>query len=300
MDARNGLSVQEVADMLSVSKGSIYNLIWRNEIKSFMVGRKIRFTEDDVKEYIASSKTGAEIPVSGGTPAGFVLCGQDLILDVLSNYMRLHGVPALRAYIGSYDSLVSMYHRKVDVASAHMWDGDTDQYNVPYVRRLLPGIPAVIVHLTCRMEGFYVAKGNPKNFRAWEDFGREDITMINREPGAGARILLDENLRLRGIPSAGIRGYGKESSSHLTVASAVSCGSADLGVGIEKIARQVDTIDFIPMKKERYDLVFRKEQLDSREMKTMLDIIRSDAFHGEFGQIGGYDTTDMGKIVAET
>lgn len=312
MDEKNALSTQEVADMLNVSKSTIYDLIKKGEICSYKVGRKVRFTESDVKEYITRSKESQSVTnisssdVSGFSLSGnekksdgFIICGQDLILDVLSNYMRLHGVPALRAYIGSYDSLVSLYRNKVNVASAHLWDSDTNQYNVPYVRRLLPGIPTVIIHLTCRMQGLYVQKGNPKGITTWKDFERDDITMVNREQGAGSRVLLDENLRILGIYGSSIKGYKKETQSHLAVASAVSSGEADVAVGSEKIARQVDNIDFIPLQKERYDLVVKKEDLHTQEIETLLNIIRSDAFKNEFGNVGGYDTSEMGKIIAE-
>jgi len=313
MPDKKALSTQEVADLLKVSKSTIYDLIRRGEIQSYKVGRKVRFTDEDVKKYIdysRESQATKNAPLTDGTPFnllgsdkrpdGFIICGQDLILDVLSNYMRLHNVPALRAYIGSYDGLVSLYRNMVNVTAAHMWDSDTDTYNVPYVRRLLPGIPAVIVHLTCRMQGLYILKGNPKGIRGWEDFGRDDIVMINREQGAGSRVLLDENLKLLGIFGSNIKGYKKETSSHLAVASAVSRGEADVAVGNEKIARQVDNIEFIPMKKERYDLVLRKEDMNTPEIQTMLKIIRSAAFRNEFGNIGGYDTSDIGEVVAET
>lgn len=313
MSEKKALSTQEVADILHVSKSTIYDLIRRGEINSYKVGRKVRFTENDVNEYISRAKEnqniktaplveGAQFNLLGNEKRqdGFIICGQDLILDVLSNYMRLHNVPALRAYIGSYDGLVSLYRNKVNVTASHMWDSDTDTYNVPYVRRLLPGVPAVIIHLTCRMQGLYIAKGNPKGIYGWEDFKRDDIAMINREQGAGSRVLLDENLKLLGIFGSTIKGYHRETSSHLAVASAISRGEADIAVGNEKIARQVDNMEFIPMKKERYDLVLKKEDLNTMEIQTMLRIIRSDAFRNEFGNIGGYDTSDMGKVVAET
>jgi len=312
MEGKKALSTQEVADMLHVSKSTIYDLIKKGEITSYKVGRKVRFTENDVQDYISRSKKGQSAihPSSNNISGfsllgiekkqdGFIICGQDLILDILSNYMRLHNIPALRAYIGSYDSLISLYKNKINVASAHLWDSDTNQYNVPYVKRLLPGVPTVIIHLTCRMQGLYVAKGNPKGITTWADFGRDDITMINREHGAGSRVLLDENLKLLGIYGSSIRGYKKENQSHLAVASAVSSGEADVAVGSEKIARQVDNIDFIPLKKERYDLVVKKEDFQTFEIQTMLNIIRSTAFKNEFANIGGYDTSDMGKIVAE-
>ncbi len=312
MGEKKALSTQEVADMLHVSKSTIYDLIRKGEITSYKVGRKVRFTENDVQDYISRSKKKQSVIHSSSNDQpdfsllgieknqdGFIICGQDLILDVLSNYMRLHNIPALRAYIGSYDSLISLYKNKVSVASAHLWDSDTDQYNVPYVKRLLPGVSTVIVHLTCRIQGLYVAKGNPKGITTWADFGRDDITMINREHGAGSRVLLDENLKLLGIYGSSIRGYKKENQSHLALASAVSSGEADVAVGSEKIARQVDHIDFIPLKKERYDLVVKKEIFQTYEIQTMLNIIRSAAFKNEFANIGGYDTSDMGEIVAE-
>jgi putative molybdopterin biosynthesis protein len=192
-----------------------------------------------------------------------------------------------------------LYKNKVNVASSHLWDSGTDEYNVPYIKRLLPGTPAVVIHLTYRMQGLYVQKGNPKNIKSWEDFRRDDITMINREYGAGSRVLLDENIKLLGIFGSSIKGYATEGQTHLAVASSVSGGKADVAVGIEKIARQVDNIDFIPLKKERYDLVVKKEHIDTPEVQTMMDIINSAAFKQEFGNIGGYDTNDMGKIIAE-
>jgi putative molybdopterin biosynthesis protein len=307
----NALSTQDAADMLRVSKSMVYELIKKGEIVSYKVGRKLRFARADILKYIEQSKAARAAALSPAADPlavtetqsgreGFVICGQDLILDILSNHMRLHEIPALRAYIGSYDSLVLLYRKKINVATAHMWDSDTDTYNVPYVRRLLPGIPTVIIHLTDRIQGFYVQKGNPKNIHGWKDFERDDILLINREKGAGSRVLLDENLRLLGISGNSIKGYSNETQSHLTVASAVSGKKADVAIGTEKMARQVENIDFIPLKKERYDLVFHKEDMNTREIETMLKIIRSDGFKNEFGHIGGYDISEMGQIVSET
>jgi len=309
MDRDKTLSAQDVADILHVSKSTIYNMIRNGDITSYKVGRKVRFSEDDVREYIDRSRNKVtaerstysmpELGIFPGSQAGFVISGQDLLLDVLSNYMRLYGVQALRSYIGSYDSLIQLYKHKVNVASTHLWDGQNDQYNNAYVKRMLPGVSTQIIHLAHRMQGLYVKKGNPKEISGWEDFSRSDIAMINREYGSGSRVLLDENLKLLDYHGSSIRGYDKEGQSHLAVASAVAGGNADIAVGIEKVARQVDGIDFIPLKKERYDIVIRKEDLDSFEMQTMLKVIRSSAFKEEFDNIGGYDTSGMGEIIAE-
>lgn len=310
----NALSVQDVAGMLNIAKNTVYELIQRGELNSYHVGRKIRCTAEDVREYISKSKrlqTPLAKRVETDTPDsilstqsfgnGSILCGQDLMIDILSNYVsaRYPDRPVLRAYIGSYASLVALYQGNIQVASAHLWDGDTNQYNIPFVRRLLPGIPATIIHLTYRMQGFYVAKGNPKGILSWEDLARNDVTIINREKGAGSRVLLDERLRLLGIPSENVAGYRRESQSHITVASTVARGGADVAVGSEKIAGQVAGIDFIPMQKERYELVVRTADRDTRFVRSILDVLNDASFRSEFDGIGGYDTSEMGSIVAE-
>lgn len=317
MSDESALTAQEVADMLKIAKNTVYELIKRNEINSYKVGRKVRFTHNDVKDYIARSKCiqPVELSIDEGKATSsvevhslsrsgkeFIICGQDLMLDVLSNYIARHirGVSPLRSYIGSYSSLVALYQGSIQVASTHLWDGDTGQYNTPYVRRLLPGISAVIIHLACRMQGFYVAKGNPKNIKTWNDLKRTDLSIINREKGAGSRVLLDEHLRLLGIYGSSIKGYERESQSHLTVASTVGRGGADVAIGTEKIASQVNSIDFIPLQKERYELVIKKEDMQTHQMQTMLSILRSEDFKEEFRAIGGYDISEMGHIVTET
>ncbi|UQZ90015.1 excisionase [Deltaproteobacteria bacterium Smac51] len=307
------LTTQDVADILKIAKNTVYELIKRGEINSYKVGRKVRFTMDDVESYISRSRRtvtgnldeGASRASHPGLASGyenFIICGQDVMLDVLSNYLSRHprGRPALRAYIGSYSGLAALYRGEVQVATAHLWDGDSGDYNTPYVRRLLPGIPAVIVGLAGRTQGLYVASGNPKGISGWEDFKRPELMMINREKGAGSRVLLDEHLRLMGIFGSSIRGYGREGSSHHTVASAVGRGEADVAVGHRKAAEQVDGVDFIPLQKERYDLVIKKEDLGLPIIQALLEILRSDSFRCEFEAMGGYDLKTLGQMLSET
>ena len=184
------------------------------------------------------------------------------------------------------------------MASSHLWDGETGEYNVPYVKRLLPGVPSVVVHLTYRTQGFYVAKGNPKRIRSWADLSNPGIVLVNREKGAGSRVLLDEHMKLLGIDSKKIAGYGNEVQSHIAVASAIARGRADVTVGSEKIARQVDGIDFVPLQTERYDLVVKKAAFETRPIQVMMGILESGIMRDEFAGLGGYDTSDMGRIVS--
>lgn len=318
------LTPQEVADILKIAKNTVYELIKRGELNAYRVGRKVRVDMQDVEEYKTSQKkisskkaisfhpemTVPALPVNELTwdeiqqsppSRGFVLCGQDIMLDILSRYMEVHpnGTQTFRSYTGSYNGLYALYHGNVQVATAHLWDGDSGQYNIPYVRRMLPGIPTVIVHLACRMQGFYVSKNNPKKIKDWEDLRRNDITMINREKGCGTRILLDEHLRLLGIPGSSIPGYSRECVSHLAAASTIARGGADIAIGNEKTSLQVQGIDFIPLQKERFELVIRKEDLQKKNFQALLEIIRSEDFKLELFGIGGYDLSETGKIVAE-
>lgn len=183
------------------------------------------------------------------------------------------------------------------MASAHLWDSATGEYNVPFVQKLLPSTPAVVVNLTYRTQGLYVAKGNPLDLHAWDDLGEQGVRLINREKGAGSRVLLDESLRAHGINPYEIEGYGDEVQSHIAVASMVARGRADVAVGSEKIARQVKGIDFVPLKKERYDLVFKQSAFETPGIKAMLGILESGLLREEFASLGGYDTSDMGRIM---
>lgn len=316
LDDNTSLTPQEVADILKIAKNTVYELIKRGELNGYRVGKKVRVDYKDVVAYKNKTKSikdemvtpepawadvfSAPLDAEERPPEkGFVICGQDIVLDVLSRFLEQHplGVRPLRSYYGSYNGLYALYKGEVQVASAHIWDGDSNTYNIPFVRAMLPGTPAIVIHIGKRTEGFYVAKGNPKNIKGWDDLRRVDISIVNRERGSGSRILLDEHLRLLGVLGKTLKGYGRECLSHLAVASTVARGGGDLGLGNEKAAMQVSNIDFLPLQDESYDLVIRKEDLDSPPFKAILEIVRSAAFRAELEGIGGYDLTNLGKII---
>lgn len=320
MERDSALTPVEVAEILKITKNTVYELVKRGELNSYRVGNKVRIEMKDIEEYKNRSKrlqntkkdsglVNSYAPLSSSHQLeeiqknyGFVISGQDIMLDILSRYLQHHpkGVQALRSYTGSYNGLYSLYHGNVQFATAHLWDGETGQYNIPYVKRMLPGIPAVIVHLAYRMQGFYVAKGNPKGIKSWDDLKRSDISIINREKGSGTRVLLDEHLKKLGIVSSNISGYERECFSHLAAASTIARGEADFAIGSEKASQQVKGIDFIPLQKESYELVIKKEDIHKPNFEAVLQIIRSEEFRLELEGIGGYDLTDLGKITAET
>jgi len=301
---------EEVANILKISRFTVYEMIKRGDLTAYRIGRKMRIEAPDLEAYIKKSKgqfpsqqQSQPAPITPpASQEALIICGQDIILDILTRHLEkeMPQIRFLRNYIGSIDGLLALYRGAANVVTTHLWDSDTDTYNVPYVRRLLPGHKTLIINLVYRTEGFYVAKGNPKNIASWQDLARHDVRFVNRERGSGARVLVDEQLRIQHIDHAEVNGYNHEEASHLAVASCVARGDADVGVGIEKAALQVSAIDFIPLKKERYDLVIRKEDAERPQFKAMLSILQSQAFRNEVAGMGGYDLSQTGKIMAET
>ncbi len=312
MAQNRSMSTQEVAEVLHVSRSTIYDLIKRGEINSYKIGRKVRFTQEDVDAYIARSRhersTGpvrrVEAPsalLNPGTGArpDIVISGQDVVLDILANHLLLGGIHAGRAYLSSFEGLLCLYEGKVDAASCHLYSAEDEGFNAPFVRYLAPGVPAALINLTYRRQGFYVKKGNPRGITGWDDLGREDISILNRRLGSSSRILLDGQLKRLGVPAAGVRGYDKIMRSHLTMAAAVAEGEADLGLGTERVSRQIDGIEFIPLLEERYDLALKKPLLETEAVRVMLSVMSSQPFRRELAHFSGNDYRDMGKIIAE-
>ncbi len=312
MISNKSLSTQEVAEILHVSKSTIYELIRRSEINSYKVGRKVRFTQDDVDAYIARSRHEQSVqPVRrveissellhppGRRENPFIVSGQDVVLDILSNFLHQSGITTDRCYLSSFEGLLALYERKVDAAACHLYALDEKSFNVPYVKRLMPGVKAVLVNVSYRKQGFYVAAGNPKEIRGWRDLARRDISILNRRPGSSARILLDGQLCRMDLDPRQIKGYEREMKSHLTMAAAIADGEADLAIGTERISRQIDGLDFIPLLEERYDLVLRRDAMEAPAAETILATLRSPAFKKEIRHFTGNDYRDMGKIIAE-
>ena len=163
----------------------------------------------------------------------------------------------------------------------------------------MPGIPAVLVNVSYRTQGFYVRKGNPKNIKGWSDLGREDISVLNRRVGSSARILMDIQLKRLGIPASKVKGYDRIMKSHLTMAAAIAAGEADLAIGTERISRQIEGLDFIPLLEERFDFVIKKEMTETEAIRKLLKVLSNDAFRKEIAHFSGNDYRDLGKIICE-
>lgn len=314
-------TTEEIAKLLKISKLTVYDLIKKGDLPAYRVGKQMRVDGTDLEAYKVRAKGGrghtikaesielvptqhvpASMPTHPGAQQPIVITGQDVSLDILAKHIekKSPNLRPLRSYVGSLDSLIAMYKGESDIVSTHLLDGDTGEYNIPYIRKLLIGSSYVVINLVSRSAGFYVQKGNPKKLHGWKDLSQPGLLLANREKGSGARVLLDEQLRLLGIPNQQILGYDQEESNHMGVAGKVALGEADFGVGIEKAAHMVGGVDFIPLIQERVDLVMLKKPGNLEWIESVKQVLQSEAFHRELRPIQGYDISQTGHVLFET
>jgi len=228
-----------------------------------------------------------EISVAGCDPAIF-LAGAHL-------RQRKDQTSVVGWTMGSMAALRSLQQGEVHVAGLHLFDPTTGESNLPFLRRALTDSNYEVVTFATWEEGLLVRPGNPKSIYAAADLTDPLVTLVNREEGAGARLLLDQRLRASGIDPTHVRGYEKTASSHFEVARAIANHQADVGIGIRSAA-QLFGLDFVPLQAARYDLVVPKAYLKSHPtLANLFDTIVSRSFRAEIGALGGYDTRDTGK-----
>jgi len=223
----------------------------------------------------------------------------DNVLDLLANFLRKkHPEYSLSsAHVGSMGGLLALKRREAHLAGTHLLDEDTGEYNVSYIKKLLPGTRTVLINLVHRTQGFIVPKSNPKNIRGFADLARPDVVFVNRQAGAGTRLLTDLHLKKLKIDPKNVKGYDHEEFTHMAVAAAVLSGAADTGLAVLSAARALD-LDFVPVAQERYDLAIPQEFYDTPMLQALLAIIGADsAFREQIVAMGGYDVSEMGKVI---
>lgn len=218
----------------------------------------------------------------------------DLTLDVLADELGPHNIFLSSSNVGSLGGLLAIKSRSSHFATSHLLDVETGEYNWSYIRRYIPDIPVRVFHGVMREQGFMVAKGNPKAIKSFHDLVRDDVTFINRQAGAGTRVLLDYYLDKLGLEAERIHGYDLEEYTHTSVAVAVLSGVADVGMGVLAAARALD-LDFIPVATEQYDLVIPEAFMDDDKILTMLDVMRTQRYKERVLALGGYGVDRTGE-----
>lgn len=223
----------------------------------------------------------------------------DNTLDVMANELMGLETPLrlVSNHVGSMGGLSALRSGSALFAGAHLFDPESNDFNFPFIDKYLPGMNVMVINLAIRHQGLMVAKGNPKGIKGIEDLGRKDVSFINRQRGAGTRILLDYHLKRAGLASSGkVKGYEREEYTHMAVAVNVLTGSADCGLGIFAAAKALD-LDFVPVARERYDLLIPTMFVDEPKMQALLRLMGSNDFKEKIDALGGYETKLTGKVM---
>jgi len=225
-----------------------------------------------------------------------MLGSHDLTIDVMAQFLGKKGTRLTSANLGSLGGLIALRKGEAHLAGSHLLDAESGEYNLSYIREYLPETPVVVVSLVHREQGLMVAPGNPHQIAGLADLVN-GIRYINRQRGAGTRVLLDYHLGLQGIEPSAIQGYDREEYTHLAVAAAVASDRADCGLGIHAAARALN-LDFIPLYQERYDLIIPLETYHSEKIQPLLALLQEPDFKQAIEALPGYDTRSMGRLVA--
>jgi putative molybdopterin biosynthesis protein len=222
----------------------------------------------------------------------------DLVLDLAASQLRAvdPGVTLASSNVGSLGGLVALRDGLCHLAGSHLLDPATGEYTLPYVDRVLGGRDVAVVRLVHREQGLIVARGNPLGLQGIDDLARPGLRYVNRQRGAGTRVLLDHELSRRGISPDAIPGYAREEHTHLAVAAAVAAGRADAGLGVMAAARAFE-LDFVPVTREPYDLVLARETLEDPVTAPLWALLEDPAFRAAVEALGGYGTEEMGRRI---
>jgi putative molybdopterin biosynthesis protein len=288
-----------LAAPLSRGAGVITSLVQADGLALIPSGVQGMDAGEQVKVHLYRSRSEIERTI-------FCIGSHDLTLDLMAQFLAEHDRRLASANVGSQGGLVALRRGEAHLAGSHLLNPETGEYNISYIRQYMPNIPVKVIALVGRDQGLIVKKGNPKGVKSLGDLtlpkaGAEpsrSIQFVNRQRGAGTRVLLDYHLNLMGIPVDSILGYTQEEYTHLGVAAAVASGRADCGLGIAAAAQALD-LDFVPLFQERYDLVIPKDHAESNLLAPLFELIAGSEFRSSVSKLTGYDISVMGKIILE-
>lgn len=316
------MNAEDVARYLNLGKNTVYQLAKTGKLASYHVGRKLKFTLEDVEEYVASIhhasvsvqasvdephveaepdenlSDAASFSELDGEP--FVISGGDIAADILAGYLNASGVPTARRVCGSYTALVNLYAGDAGAAVICLYDQASNSNNIPYVRNLAPGASVVVFRLYARQAGLIVQAGNPKKLTTWGSLLREGVRLANRVKGSAARVLLDEKMSAMDARADMIEGYVGRYKVGATVARRVASGAADVAVGTERDTHGVPGAQFVALQKEWVDLAVRKTAENRAVIKLIKELMADESLKREVAALKPCDSSRLGSIVYES
>jgi putative molybdopterin biosynthesis protein len=300
--AEEMMNTKEVAHYLGIHEKQVYALIKSKRIPSTRITGKWVFPKKLIDDWIESNaqKSLSQAREKSRRVEGALLASgsNDPILDILHTYMRnlYPEFYIFSANTGSTDGLKALNKGYTDLAWSHLFDPKTNEYNIPFLPNYVPDIKPVVVNLFCRDLGFLVAHKNPLGIHGFEDLARKEIRFINRQKGAGTRVLLDFNLKRLRIPSSQIPGYEKEVYTHLEVGISILSKEADVGIATVAVSKFFG-LSFIPITTENFDMILDQSTFFEKGLQAFMEVLNSDGFRKRITKLGNYDFKNSGKIL---
>ena len=323
------MKAEDIAKYLGVGKNAVYQLAKSGALPSYRIGRKMRFTREDADAFLANSHTAASEPahdasadseplphvcqngdsnpslaeaaafgIVPGDP--FVIAGNDISADVITHALNESGIPASHLNCESYTALVNLYAGKATAAVVGLYDQSTNGYNIPYVRRLTPGVSVKVIRLYARSQGLIVAKGNPKKISSWGSLLREGVRLANRMKGSDSRILLDEKLRAMEVRCETLEGYDERVFAGTSAVKIVARGYADVTVGTAREAQKSAGVQFVPLQTEWVDIVIRKTPESLPIIRSLGELLASQRMRADLQMFEPDDLSKLGCVIFET
>ncbi|MFQ5455333.1 MAG: substrate-binding domain-containing protein [Nitrospirota bacterium] len=295
---RKYMNTCELAGYLGINEKKIYSLIRDKNLPATKITGKWGFYKELVDIWLENSIENYPSLLKKQNGILMVTGSNDPLLDYMLNRIEKseHPVFSFFCNTGSLYGLTMLNAGKVHISGSHLMDTDSEEYNIYFLASSFSNLRVVAINFAYRQQGLIVKSGNPLKIKGWSDLGRHGIRFINRNKGSGTRLLIDEYLKKVGIDSSMVNGYETEAITHLEVGISILKGDVDAGVGI-KTAADMLNLDFIPLKKERFDLVIPREYFFSGDIQQIMTGLRSSQFKEKASMFGGYDTRDSGQIM---
>jgi excisionase family DNA binding protein len=291
MENNKLLTTREVAAFLKINEKKVYSLIQEGSIPCTRVVGKWLFPLDQINRWLEEQTELAK---------NILLAGSDdpLLLSLIEEFNRLHFPRHLvfHAALGSRRGLLSLAAGKSQIAGVHLFHPPTGEYNLPYAAVHLHDKSYLVVNLAYRRQGLLAARGNPLDIKGIADLARREVRFINRNEGSGTRYILDYQLTREGLPPLQINGYHREKVTHMEVGLMLVKNEADVGVGIEYIAKLLD-LHFIPLVEERFDLVTMKDGFTAHPISDFFSLLEPEKLTLKTELFPGYDFRHCGSIM---
>ena len=296
------MNTKEVAKYLDIHEKQVYMLIKAGKIPCTRVTGKWIFPINLIDKWIQTSAQDSlqqarkRVNQIEGTllAAGSNDPLQDILLTIIKKDHPAFNI--FSANTGSVDGLKALNMGFTDIAFSHLFDPQTGDYNTPYLKQYCPDHQPVVVNLFYRQIGFLIAKSKSDIFKGWKSLTHKKIRIVNRQSGSGIRILLDYELKNRGISSSDISGYNNEVYTHFEVGLSLISGEADVGIASAAVAKILD-LNFQPLVSERFDMILDKNTFFQPAIQTFIETLQSDQFKNRVGKIGNYNFKDAGRIL---